>query len=147
MAAPLGTMGAYLGLLVVDSLVRLFMAVVATALLDLLVAMAMVVVDPLVLVYSLVYLGLVVDSCLVGLVDLGLVVDSVDFLAALVVDRPQARPPVAARQAVIKERVMSRHTRRPGEAFPRTDTKKPAGWTSWNSEQGLPQLGNNGRCH
>lgn len=96
MAATLVAMGFDLGIPLVDPVVCLFLAVVAPPLLGLRLALAMVVVDPLGLVYPLAHLGLVVGILLVVLVVLAVVVDPVDILAALVADRHQARPPVAA---------------------------------------------------
>ncbi len=89
-------MGARLGLPLVDSVVRLFLAVVAREVLGVRVAVALVVVDPVGVVRSLALVGLVVGVALpLGLVVLVLVVDPVDLLAPVVAHRVEARRPVA----------------------------------------------------
>ncbi len=96
MAALGVAVGTHLGVPVVDSLVRLFLAMVETALLGICLALAVVVVDSVDLVYPLADLGLVVGVLLVVLVVLAVVVDSVDILAVLVAHRHKTRPPMAA---------------------------------------------------
>lgn len=104
--------GTDLGLPVVDPLAGFFLAVVAPALLGLLVAVALVVVDSLAVVYPLADLGLVVGSGVVGLVDLGVVVATVDFLAPLVADCLKTCTAVATHQAAVNERIIRRRDRR-----------------------------------
>lgn len=87
--------GACLGFPVVDPLGSILVAVVAETVLGICLAVALVVVASMAVVHSLAHLGLVVGAGVVGLVGLALVVASVDFLAALVVHRFEARSPVA----------------------------------------------------
>lgn len=99
MAHALVVLGNGLGILMVDSLAGVFLAVVAAAVLDVCVAVAVVVVDSVAVVYSLADLGLVVGGLLVVHLVLVVVVDSVDFLAPVVADCTEARRPVAAAAA------------------------------------------------
>lgn len=84
-----------MGTSVVDPLDCLFVAMVAPPLLGVRLALAVVVVDSMVVVHTLAHLGLVVATRLVGLVDVDMVVDSVGLLATMVVHCLEARPPVA----------------------------------------------------
>lgn len=84
-----------MGFPLVDSVDCLFVAVVAPPFLGIFLACPLVVVDSLAMVHSLVFLGLVVGPNVVGLVELVVVVATVDFLAPLVVHRHQTRPAVA----------------------------------------------------
>lgn len=95
MAAPYLAVGADLGILMVDPVVCLFLAVVAPPLLGLRLALALVVVDSVAMVYPLAHLGLVVGVLLVVRLVLAVVVDSVDLLALLVAHRYKTRPSVA----------------------------------------------------
>jgi hypothetical protein len=104
MVPPVVVVGSFLGLPLVDSVAGLFLAVVAPAVLGVLVAVALVVVDPVVLVHSLAPLGLVVAALLLVLVVLALVVDPVDLLDPVVAHRPEARAPVAPREETVKRR-------------------------------------------
>lgn len=110
MVATLVAVGAHLGVPVVDPVVCLFLAMVAPPLLGLRLALALVVVDPLGLVYPLAHLGLVVGILLVVLVVLVVVVDPVDILAPLVANRHQARPAVAAHQAIVITTTQTRYS-------------------------------------
>lgn len=92
-------MGAGLGLYMVDSVAGVFLAMVAAAVLGVCVAVAVVVVDSVAVVYPVADLGLVVGSLLVVRLVLAVVVDSVDFLAALVADCAEACRSVAAAAA------------------------------------------------
>lgn len=116
MVTPHLAVGSDLGFLMVDSLVRLFLAMVAPAFLGLRVALALVVVDSLAVVYPLAHLGLVVGVLLVVLVVLAVVVDPMDLLALLVAHRYKTRPPVAAPAGTAHHAVALRAL----DTFPRT---------------------------
>lgn len=100
LATVVVALGSGVGVPLVDPVVHLLLAVVAAAVLGLSLAVALVVVDPVVLVRRL-DPRLVVVSLLVVLVVLALVVVPVDLLDSLVARRAEALPPVAAHEETL----------------------------------------------
>lgn len=84
-----------MGFPLVDSVDCFLLAMVAPPFLGICLARPLVVVDSLAMVHPMVFLGLVVGPSVVGLVELVVVVATVDFLAPLVVRRHQTRPAMA----------------------------------------------------